>query len=114
MAAVKNLSVEEQLRQLNDARKLVLGDVGYYSQIVQGILPIIGPSSPTELRRWGAEFLAEAFATPALPSKDKETMSLIVLETLKGMVENHNEDPFVLKAAVMAAASVYPLTMRWM
>ncbi|TPX16566.1 uncharacterized protein E0L32_003860 [Thyridium curvatum] len=85
-------SIAEQIRQLNDARKLVLGDVAYYPSIVQSILPIIGPSSHPELRRWGADFLAEAFATPALPSRDKETLSLVVLETLKGMVESASED----------------------
>ncbi len=113
MAAVKS-SVGEQIRQLNDARKLVLGDVTYYPTIVQGILPIIGPSSFPELRRWGADFLAEAFATPALPSRDKEILSLLVLENLKAMVENAQEDVQVLRSAIQTAASIYPLVMRWM
>ncbi len=106
--------VSEQIRQLNDARKLVLGDVNYYPTIVQGILPIISPASLPELRRWGAEFLAEAFATPALPAREKETLSLLVLESLKGMVENPKEDPYVLRSVIQAAASIYPLAMRWM
>ncbi len=113
MAAVKS-SVSEQIRQLNDARKLVLGDVNYYPTIIQGILPIIGPSSLPELRRWGADFLAEAFATPALPSREKETLSLLVLESLKGMVENPDEDIHVLRSVIQATASIYPLALRWM
>jgi len=113
MSSVKS-SVAEQIRQLNDARKLVLGDVNYYPTIVQGILPIIGPSSLPELRRWGADFLAEAFATPALPSREKETLSLLVLENLKSMVENANEDAHVLRSGIQAASSIYPLAMRWM
>ncbi|KAJ9133984.1 mRNA cleavage and polyadenylation specificity factor complex subunit pta1 [Pleurostoma richardsiae] len=113
MAAPAPLSVSEQLRQLNDARKLVLSDVSYYSPVVQGILPIIGPSALPELRRWGADFLAEAFAAPAFPSRDKETLSLTVLETLKAMVENPNEDVYVLKSVIQTSASIYPLAMRW-
>ena len=90
MAAVKS-SVAEQIRQLNDARKHVLLDPKVYSSIVQGVLPIIGPSSVLELRRWGSDFLAEAFATPSLPLRDKETLSLLVLETLRAMIENPKE-----------------------
>ncbi len=113
MAAV-NSSANEQIQSLNDARKLVLGDVNFYPTIVQGILPIISPSSLPELRRWGADFLAEAFATPALPSREKETLSLLVLESLKGMVENPKEDTYVLRSVIQTAASIYPLAMRWM
>ncbi|EJT73475.1 hypothetical protein GGTG_10313 [Gaeumannomyces tritici R3-111a-1] len=112
MAAVKS-SVAEQIRQLNDARKHVLLDPKVYSSIVQGVLPIIGPSSVLELRRWGSDFLAEAFATPSLPTRDKETLSLLVLETLRAMIENPKEDIYVLKSALQTAASIYPLVIRW-
>lgn len=105
---------EEQLKQLEDARKLVLGDSAYYPQIVQGILPIIGPESRVELRRWGADFLAETFSSPTLPPAQKETLSLIVLETLKSMIENPSQDPSVVKSVVQTAASIYPLVFRWM
>ncbi|KAI5466217.1 hypothetical protein BGZ63DRAFT_126322 [Mariannaea sp. PMI_226] len=111
--ATTTLSVPDQIRQLNDARKLVLGDVKYYPSVVKGILPIIGPSAPIELRRWGAEFLAEAFATPALPNGEKETMQPYVLTTLESMIENDREDPQVLRSVVQTAASIYPLAMRW-
>ncbi|KAK5657130.1 hypothetical protein OQA88_3658 [Cercophora sp. LCS_1] len=112
-APVKNLSVAEQIQQLNAARKIVLADPEYYDKIVKGILPIIGPSSPVELRRWGAEFLAESLSTPALKRVDKENLAIAVLETLRSLVENPGEDPLVLKASVMAAASAYPIAMRW-
>ncbi|RGP65296.1 hypothetical protein FLONG3_9272 [Fusarium longipes] len=107
------LSVSDQIRQLDDARKLVLGDVKYYPSVVRGILPIIGPSAPLELRRWGAEFLAEAFATPALPNGEKETMQPYVLPTLESMLENEREDPQVLRSVIQCVASIYPLGMRW-
>jgi symplekin len=112
--SVKTLSVSEQIQQLNAARKIVLEDPTYYDRIVKGILPIIGPSSPVELRRWGAEFLAESLATPTLSSRDKENLTVAILETLRSLVESPNEDPLVLKASVVAAASAYPVVVRWM
>ena len=112
--AAQQESIQEQIRQLDDARKLVLANVGHYPMIVQGILPILNPSSLPQLRRWGADFLAEAFAAPSMPSREKESLSLLVLESLKGMLENAGEDPFVLRSIIQAASSIYPLIMRWM
>jgi symplekin len=113
-SAVKSLTVSEQLEQLNAARKIVLENPAYYDRIVKGTLPIIGPTSPIELRRWGADFLAESLASPVLSTRDKENLTVAVLGTLKGLVESPNEDPLVLKSSVMAAASAYPVVMRWM
>ncbi|KKA30570.1 hypothetical protein TD95_001084 [Thielaviopsis punctulata] len=108
------MSVQEQIRQLNDARKLVLTDVKFYPDVVKGILPILQPNSLLELRRWGADFLAEAFATPALSVKDKETMQVSgVLDTLEMVLNNPNEDPHVLRSIILASASIYPVTLRW-
>ncbi|EXF79274.1 mRNA cleavage and polyadenylation specificity factor complex subunit [Colletotrichum fioriniae PJ7] len=107
------VSVSDQIRQLNDARKLVLGDVKYYPTVIKSILPIVGPTAGVELRRWGADFLAEAFATPALPGSEKETMQLFVLDTLQTMVETPNEDAHVLRSAIQTAASIYPFALRW-
>jgi symplekin len=112
--ASDGLSLPDQIRQLNDARVLVLGDVKYYPSVVKSILPIVGPTSAIELRRWGAEFLAEAFATPALPNGEKETMQPFVLATLESLVENEAEDEQVLRSVIQTAASIYPLAMRWM
>ena len=108
------LSVEQQIKQLGDARKLVLSDASYYPQIIQGILPIVTPTARVELRRWVSEFLAETFASPAIPSSEKETMSLVVLETLKILIENPQEDPAVVKNVVQTAASIYAHVFRWM
>lgn len=106
------LSVPDQIRQLNDARKLVLGDVKYYPSVVRGIVPIIGPTAALELRRWGAEFLSEAFATPALPNGEKETMQPYVLDTLSQLLEKDG-DVQVLRSAIQTASSIYPLALRW-
>ncbi|PKS10526.1 hypothetical protein jhhlp_002279, partial [Lomentospora prolificans] len=107
------LSVSDHIRQLNDARKLVLGDVKLYPSVVKGILPIIAPTSHLELRRWTADFLADTFATPALPSRDKESMQPFVLDTVQSILENPEEDAHVLRSMIQTAASIYPITLRW-
>lgn len=104
----------EQMSQLDAARNLVLGDAAFYPQIVQGILPIIGANARLELRRWGADFLAETFASPALATEQKGKLSLQVLQTLKDLLEIPNEDTAVVKSVVQAAASLYPLVFRHM
>jgi symplekin len=108
------LSVAQQLQQLNAARKVALENNSYYDRIVKGILPIIGRNAALELRRWGAEFLAESLATPVLRMSEKENMTVAVLETLRGLIEAGDEDMIVLKASVAAAASAYPVALRWM
>lgn len=108
------LSVEQQIKQLGDARKLVLSEANYYPQIIQGILPIVTPGARVELRRWVSDFLAEAFSSPTIAPQQKETMSLIVLQTLKNLIENPQEDPAVVKCVVQTAASIYPHVFRWM
>jgi symplekin len=112
--ATPPLTVEQQIQQLNDARRLVLGDASYFTTIIQGILPIVAPPARVELRRWVADFLAETFASPTISASQKETLSLIVLETLRGFIENPTEDAAVIKSVVQTAASVYPLVFRWM
>jgi symplekin len=108
------LSVSDHIRQLNDARRLVLSDVKLYPSVIKGILPIIAPTSHLELRRWTADFLADTFATPALPSKDKESMQPFVLDTVQSILETPDEDAHVLRSMIQTAASIYPITLRWM
>ncbi|SLM40695.1 Symplekin/Pta1 [Lasallia pustulata] len=107
------LPIPEQLNQLNAARQLVLGDSAFYPQIVQGILPIVGATARLELRRWGADFLAETFASPVLALQQKENLSLVVLQTLKDLLEMPGDDPGVVKSVVQAAASIYGLVFRY-
>lgn len=111
--AAAALSIPEQIHQLNDARKLVLSDVKHYPNVVRGIVPVIKATSALELRRWGADFLAEAFATPALPTGEKETMQPYVMEWLETLLNNEGEDIQVLRSVIQTAASIYPLAMRW-
>ena len=106
--------VADQLTQLESARRIVLGDAALYPQIIQGILPIVGANARLELRRWGADFLAETFASPAVGSQQKEHMSLIVLQTLRLLLENPHEDADVIKSVIQAAASIYGFIFRYM
>ncbi|KAH7408386.1 hypothetical protein DE146DRAFT_646123 [Phaeosphaeria sp. MPI-PUGE-AT-0046c] len=104
----------QTIQQLESARTLALGDGRYYPTIIPGVLPIIGynaDNQSVDVQRWGADFLAEAFASPAWPSDAKEASASSVLATLKDYLENV-EDKSVTKSAVQAAASVYPLVYR--
>lgn len=58
--------------------------------------------------------MSEAFATPAVALSQKETLSLLVLETLKSLAEDPRQDVMVLRSVIQTAASVYPLALRWM
>lgn len=107
-------SVLDQLAQLSNARDLVLGDAAYYPQIVQGILPIIGPHASLPLQRWGADFLAETFASPVLSQDAKNNLSQHVLPTLKDLLETQPQDNQVVKYTVQTAASLYPIVFRHM
>ncbi|KIW22939.1 uncharacterized protein PV07_11182 [Cladophialophora immunda] len=105
-------SAAEMISQLEAARKLALSDPQVYNQVLPGILPIVGPSAHVEVRRWGADFLAEAFASPSFPNPQKEQLSSDVLPTLRAMLETPGEDPAVIKSVIQAAASLYPLVFR--
>ncbi|KAL8902615.1 MAG: hypothetical protein Q9207_004542 [Kuettlingeria erythrocarpa] len=107
------LSVPDQLVQLDAARQLVLADSALYPQIVQGILPIVGANAVLELRRWGAEFLAESFASPTLALQQKERLSIGVLQTLRELLEQPEQDISVTKSVIQAAASIYALVFRY-
>ncbi|KAI0388018.1 hypothetical protein F5Y04DRAFT_274872 [Hypomontagnella monticulosa] len=111
--AAAQLSVRDQIRQLEDARKLVLGNMSYYEQVLRATTPIIGPSAHIEFRRWGAEFLAETFATPAIPPNQKEAFVQIVINTVRQLLEDTNQDILVLRNIIQTAASIYPIAFRW-
>lgn len=108
------LALPDQLTQLEAARQIVLGDAALYPQIVSGILPIVGAGARLELRRWGAEFLAETFASPTFTAALKENSAVGVLGTLKDLLEIPGEDAEVLKNVVQTAASIYSFIFRYM
>ncbi|PGH08293.1 hypothetical protein AJ80_07889 [Polytolypa hystricis UAMH7299] len=110
--ALPVINLVEQMSQLDAARNLVLGDAAFYPQIVQGILPIIGSNARVELRRWGAEFLAETFSSPAFPQQPKQKLSTQVLGILGDLLDISGEDTAVVRNVIQAASSIYPLIFR--
>jgi symplekin len=110
MAAQAN--VADTIKQLNAARNLALADPALYPQVVPGLLRIVGADAILELRRWGADFFAETFASPVLAQEHKQSLSLQVLDTLKAFLERPNEDTAVIKSVVQTAASIYPFVFR--
>lgn len=108
------MSQSTELAQLNAARNLVLGDAALYPQIVNGILPIVGANAKPELRRWGADFLAETFASPVLATPLKEQLAPGVLQAFQDILLLPETDTAVLQSLVQCAASLYPLIFRHM
>ncbi|KAK4636334.1 mRNA cleavage and polyadenylation specificity factor complex subunit pta1 [Fulvia fulva] len=110
-------SPAEALQSLNSAREIVLKDHTLYPQVVLGVLQVIAYTAQLEVRRWGADFLAETFASQAVTPDEKQQMAPTVLETLKGWLNRkelmgEDEDTTVVKSAVQCAASVYPFIFR--
>ncbi|CEO58604.1 hypothetical protein PMG11_03315 [Penicillium brasilianum] len=104
--------VVDQVAQLNAARSLVLGDAALYPQIVNGILPIVGANARLELRRWGADFLAETFASPILATVQKQQLAPTVLQSIQETLALPETDTAVLSSLVQTSASLYPLIFR--
>jgi symplekin len=107
----------DTLNQLRAARDIVLHDPTPYPQVVAGILQVISPAAQVEARRWGADFLAEAFASPVVTADVKQQMATLVLDTLAGWLDRkktlgEDEDNSVVKSAIQCAASIYPFVFR--
>lgn len=108
-----NQSAAEMLPRLEQVRRVCLEDPNQYSSVVTGVVPILQGQHAVEVRRWGAEFIAEVFATPALPGQQKEQMiSDMVMALLRRMLDTPNEDTTVVKTAIQACASIYPYMFR--
>lgn len=101
------------LPQLEELRKACLSDSAQYVAVVPGIVPILQSAAAIDVRRWGADFLAEAFATPILPGHQKEQLiSDTVMALLRAMLESPTEDMAVVRSAVQACSSIYPYVFR--
>lgn len=105
-------SATQVVDQLNSARLIALKDPAIYAQIVPGVLPIIGAHELLQVRQWGADFVAEAFASPVWAADEKQKSCAQALDTLKIWLDNPSEDVNVTKSAVQAAASMYPYVFR--
>lgn len=109
------MSTKDTIAQLNHARNLCLADPNnLYPQIVPGLAPIIHANAELDLRRWGAEFLSETFASPVLSTDHKQKLGPKILDQLKGYLDRKDEDAAVVKSVVQTAASIYPHVFRHM
>ncbi|KAI5789153.1 hypothetical protein EDC01DRAFT_717765 [Geopyxis carbonaria] len=110
MTDTQQLSIIElQVKQLGEARNLVLKDPAYWPQVLQGVLPII-TNPVVEVRRWGADFLAETFSTPVLDTRVKHELALLCLDSLRQLSEENEAS--ILKSVVQCSASLYPIIFR--
>ncbi|KAK6540997.1 hypothetical protein TWF694_008378 [Orbilia ellipsospora] len=104
--------VRTKLSHLNQAREIVLQDPKFYKDILGGILPhIVASDAAVELRRWGADFLAETFSSPRITPQTKQELALTCLEpllTLLGELETG-----ILKNVIQSSSSIYPLIFRY-
>lgn len=108
-------NISDTVRQLNHARDLCLADPNsLYPQIVPGLAQIINANAELEIRRWGADFLSETFASPVLAAEHKQKLSITVLDGLKGFLDKPDEDAVVIKNVVQTAASIYQFVFRYM
>lgn len=112
MSATPASTISEQIAQLEKARTVVLGDATFYPQIVVSILSIIGATAQLELRRWGADFLAETFANPVFEPDAKQKLSQEVVGVLKEWLANPDEDADVIKSTIQTATSIYPFIFK--
>ena len=109
------IPIPEQLSQLEIARQIVLDNSLLYPQIVDGILPIVGANARVELRRWGANFLAETFASPVVTAEAKQQMGITVLQTLSELLDAPGvQDVAVLQGVIQASASIYGFIFKYM
>lgn len=102
------------LAQLNSLRTLTLRDASHYKTIVPKVLGFFAPGNVLEQRRFGADFLAEMFASPLLPVEDKQALAVQSIELLRQFLETPGEDAAVVKSVVQASTSVYPLIFKHM
>jgi symplekin len=103
-----------QMDNLILARNAALENVSLYPKVMEPILGLVTNSPSLELQRWVADFIAEALASPALASDEKQKMTLQVLHILKNFLESPLQDIAILKSTIQACASVYPLIFRHM
>jgi symplekin len=112
-----------QMAQLDAVRQMALVDPNNYKSVLTQIMPIFqSQNNPSPaLRAWGADFIAEAYSSPAFPSQDKQDVSVAALPVIKELLELPQgqqaasiEQTGMVKSAIQAASSIYPHVFRHM
>lgn len=113
--ATTTASVSDTIKQLAQARSMCLADPkNLYTQIIPGLAPVIHAGAALELRRWGTEFLSEAFSSPMLAASQKQELAIGILDNLKGYLDNADEDAMVVKSVIQIASTIYQFVVRHM
>lgn len=108
-------SAVDVLKQLETVRRACLETPAQYVTVVPAVVPVLQGQQDIEVRRWGADFIAEAFANPVIPGNDKQQMVTgTVIALLRSMLESPSEDVAVVKSVIQACASIYPYVFRKM
>lgn len=104
------LPVDEQIKQLDQAKAVVAQDPAHYPDIVDGILPIAQKQN-ISLRRWCSSFFIDAFTSFALSEERKQSMAVKCMDTI--LILLHDEDYEVQKNAITISATVYGLAFQF-
>jgi symplekin len=102
------------MQSLLGARAAALENVALYPQVMSPILGLVSSNPSLELKRWAADFIAEALSCPTLPSSEKQKMVIPILPIIKSFLEAPDQDTQVLKSTIQAASSAYPQVFRHM
>ena len=111
-----------QMAQLDAVRQMALVDPNNYKSVLSQIMPISqARNSPSPaMKAWGADFIAEAFSSPAFPAEGKQEVSINALPVIKefldlpaGQQAVSIEQTAMLKSTIQAASSIYPHVFRY-
>lgn len=110
--AVPQMSPAQLLKQLEGARLTALQSPEVYNQFIPGFTSLVQQNPDRDIRRWGADFVAEAFSQPLMPSAQKEELVNSVVPFLRHLLEAQPIDVPIVRSVIQAAASIYPLVFR--
>lgn len=110
--AAPQVSPAQLLKQLEGARLTALNNPSVYDHFIPGFTTLVQQNPDRDIRRWGADFVAEAFSQPLMPSAQKEELVGSVVPFLRHLLEAQPVDVPIVRSAIQAAASIYPLVFR--
>jgi symplekin len=109
---MSSISIEEQIEQLNGARRIAAQDPKTYPQIVQGILPIV-ERPEAKLRQWCATFFMDAFACEDLDERTKTDMAVWCIDGVLSLLRDPQRDHDILKPTITVCCCMYPLLFSY-
>ena len=107
------MAMNSALQQFSHARACSLQDVSLLPKLMPPIIGLAMERGERPLRRWAARFIAETAATARLAPDEMERLDLTLLPAIRYFLEGAH-DTIIWKAAIQAAASLYPVIFRHM